>query len=272
MKKFTPFVYIFSSLLFLYLGSSFFFYLFQPLFIYHPDKLESTHQFDLPIEYEEFYLPLEQDSINSLYFSDDEKERKLILYFHGNSDNLQRWAPIATTFDSLGYDSFFIDYCGFGKSSGKAREKNLYRAGQIAYNWARQHYPPDSIVIFGRSLGTAVASKVAADNHASMLILETPFHSILDVARARYPFLNFPFQPPQTFPSYLFIPQISMPIHVFHGTKDRVTPIASSLKLKELLKVGDSFTRIENGKHKNLSNFADYTKHLHKLLRYGQEK
>jgi len=242
-------------------------YTFQKKFVFQPVKLEKSFNFTFENTFKEYFLQCEiGENINALFFPSEKTSKGLILYFHGNSKNLNHWGKISGDFTNRGYDIFLIDYKGYGKSEGETTEENFYIAGKLAYDWALNKYPVEKITIFGRSLGTAVASKIAAEYPAKMLILETPFYSMNDLLKERFPYLLFPMDSKMDFPIHKYLNKVKYPIHVFHGTGDKITPYSSSLKLKPLLKPTDTFTTIKNGKHRNLNTFDKYHSQLNSIL------
>jgi hypothetical protein len=243
-------------------------YIFQKNIIFRPDKLKTDHvfRFDAPCE-EHFFTTPDGEQINGLFFSTHQSSKKgIILYFHGNSDNLQRWAGYHNDFTSRGYDFLAIDYRGYGKSTGKVGEQNMYKDAKMVYDWVADQYEEDEIILYGRSLGTGVASNVASTNPAKMLILETPYNNIRTAIKKNAPFLWLPFKFNYKFPNDEHLKEVEYPVHIFQGTKDRIVPYASASLLKPLLKEESNFVTIKDGKHKNLRSFKKYQKRLDKIL------
>ena len=115
-------------------------------------------------------------TINSVLFRVP-NSRGLIYYFKGNSKSIKGWAKFAKDFLGNGYDFFIMDYRGFGKSRGKRSETKLYNDAQHIYKWLTDRYPENKIVIYGRSLGSGIATRVASWNKPRMLILDSPYFS-----------------------------------------------------------------------------------------------
>jgi alpha-beta hydrolase superfamily lysophospholipase len=241
-------------------------YLFQKQIIFHPRSLAATYQYRFEERFEEFFLPtLDGEKINGLYFKSN-ASKGIVLYFHGNADNLQRWGKHASDFTSRNYDFALIDYRGFGKSTGKINETAMYNDAHLLYEWALQKYPAAQVIIYGRSLGTAVASGLAARVSAKALILETPFYNIRSVFETQVPFLKLPFEMYYHFPTDAFVKQVQYPIYIVHGTKDEIVPYNGAILLKNIIKPTDTFVTIEGGKHKNLNTFKEYYDCLDKWL------
>ena len=242
--------------------------LFQNKFTFQTVKMKADKSFAFDAMHREVFLddPAGEAQIHGLFFPADGPSLGLVLYFHGNSGNLQRWGKYATDFTRLQYDFFAVDYPGYGKSGGKPSEESFYRCAESAYKWAAGKYPENKIVLYGRSIGSAPASYLAAQFPARQLILETPFHSFGDLSRRNIFLKLFPVPPRQQFPVNEFLSQAGCAKALFHGTKDRVVPMASALRLKPLIEKPDNFIVIPGGKHRNLSEFPQYHNELQRLL------
>lgn len=242
-------------------------YLAQRFIVFQPRRLSVGHVFSFDQPFEEFFISTaDGEQLNALYFPTSLERRGVILYFHGNYSHLQRWGRYHTDFTSRGYDVLMIDYRGYGKSSGRPSEAGLYADGEAAYDWLRRRIPVDQIFIYGRSLGSGVASYLAARREARMLLLETPFDSITGTLRKRFPFFFFPVSMKHDFPNHLHLQSAQMPIHIFHGTWDEMVPYASARRLAPLLDDPACFTTIQRGMHKNLNRFEAFHKALDAAL------
>ena len=243
-------------------------YVFQQRIIYQPHKLSDQHVFQLDHPWEEFFLPVgKKDSLHTLLIRPKTgKSKGVVVYFHGNRGNLARWAHMHTDFTSRGFDFLVIDYRGYGRSSGKPSERNIYQDGVAAYQWAAERYTTDEIIIYGRSLGTGVATYVAALHPACFVGLETPFFHVRSAMQKAGVVLWLPFKLRSEFRNDLRITRIEEPVHIFQGTRDRIVPYGDAVKLKPLLKPTDSFTVLDGGEHNDLSNFVKFQERLEKLL------
>jgi len=238
----------------------------QDRMIYLPTKLPKNHKYKLRYPATEVFLTHENgNQINALSFKTNQTSKGVILYFHGNSRNLQHWGRFVNKFLIRGYDVFMIDYQGYGKSDGEVGQEAFYEDAILAYNHVYKEYQ-DDIIIYGRSLGTGPASYLATKVDAKMLLLVTPFYSIPDVVRVQAPYVFIPFRLKTEFPNFEHIPKAKMPVHIAHGDNDNIVPIASGLKLKPLLREGDSFTIIEGGSHRNLVVYDKFEAILDRLL------
>lgn len=247
---------------------------FQEKVVFLPVVLPTDHLFDFDEKFDEYFLetPFE-GKINVLHFK-IRQPKGVILYFHGNADNLNRWGKIALEFTKFGYDVLVMDYRGYGKSSGPRNEKFLYSDAQFFYDFAKEKYPEEKIVVYGRSLGGTFATKVAADNRPKMVILESTFYSIQDIVNRWLPEkVTDRVSPKMTyyFLSYENIVRIQVPLYHFHGTKDFTVPLTSGKKLfsifeKACPKIQKKFIEIHGGTHDDLIKFEAFNTELNAIL------
>lgn len=232
---------------------------FQEKLMFLPTVLAQDYKFQFSYPFEELFFNTEDDTvINTIHFK-VEKPKGVILYFHGNAGDLSRWGIIAEYFVEKQYDVLVMDYRTYGKSIGKLSEQALYNDAQYCYDYLKDGYVESDITIYGRSLGTGIACYVSSKNKPKQLILETPYHSVLDVAQSRFPMFPVNRLLKYKLPSYQYIKQVNCPILIFHGTEDAVVPFASAEKLYDVsIKEQTTFISIENGNHGDLINFDLY--------------
>jgi uncharacterized protein len=140
----------------------------------------------------------------------------VVLYFHGNRTNINRYAPFSNFFTNNGFEVWIPDYPGYGKSYGKLTEAILYKEAEQVYKMALSKFQPHQIVIYGKSLGTGIAAWLAARKPCKALVLETPYYSFASVVQRFFPifptglinFLPINIYPVQAFPSPFFMEQM----------------------------------------------------------------
>ncbi|MDG1730663.1 MAG: alpha/beta fold hydrolase [Algibacter sp.] len=242
-------------------------YFFQEKIMFLPTTLEENYAYQFSYPFEELFFNTEDNAIiNAIHFK-VEQPKGVVLFFHGNAGDLSRWGTLAEYFVKKKYDVLVMDYRTYGKSKGKLTEKALYHDAQYCYDYLKARYNEDAITIYGRSLGTGIATNIASLNHPKQLILETPFYSVLDVAQSRFPI--FPIKPflKYKMPSYQFVKETDCPILMLHGTDDRVVPYESAKKLFEASpKKNTTFVTFEGGRHSNLSAFDSYHYNMEMML------
>jgi fermentation-respiration switch protein FrsA (DUF1100 family) len=166
-------------------------------------------------------------TVTSWYVPPTRADGQVIAYFHGNAghhgDRVVRILPYATE----GYGALLVGYRGYGGNPGLPTEAGLYADARTALDFLQnQDVKPDQLILFGESLGSAVATQMAVERPARALILEAPFASILRSARQRYKFFVFDFLVRDKFDTLSKIARVGKPLLVIHGDLDRTTPAA----------------------------------------------
>lgn len=242
-------------------------YLLQEKLIFLSKSLAKNYVFTSDFPFEELFLKTDETTIiNAIHFK-NKKPKGVILYFHGNADNLKRWMKVSEFFVKKNYDVFVMDYRTYGKSTGILNETGFYTDAQFCYDYLLKKYSPDEITIYGRSLGTGIATYIASKNKAKQLILETPYFNIADIARHRFPFIPIEKLLKYKFPTNEFIVNVKSPITIFHGTSDRIVPYDSAKKLFEVApKKLTKMITIKGGSHNNLLEYEEFQKAIDEIL------
>jgi pimeloyl-ACP methyl ester carboxylesterase len=241
-------------------------YFMQERLIFFPEKLAQDYIFKFQEPFEEVFIPSGDAQIHALHFKVN-KPKGVILYFHGNAGSLRSWGTLAPDFTSKGYSLFIIDYRSFGKSTGRLSEKALHNDARAAYDYLLQLYRPQDIIIYGRSIGTGIATRLASEVELRMLLLETPYYNFAHVAKYHFSFLPVALLLKYTFRNDQWIEQVNAPIYIIHGTADEVVPYASGLKLAEKAGSRATMVTIKEGGHNNLSAFAQYHQLMEEILK-----
>ena len=245
---------------------------FEKKLVFQGTSLPPDFQFSFPQNFEErWYESAPGVRLHALYFRTDSVPRRgVVFYLHGNRDNLARWGRYAPDFTRRGYDVLMVDYRGYGKSTGTiATEADFHADVRFVYERLKRNVPEDSLVVYGRSLGTGAATRLAAATHPRRLLLETPYFTMPAVFWSQVPLL--PYGRLSRFPlrSDEWIGRVRCPVHLFHGTADWVVPYRHSLWLCQ--KRGEDpapmLTTIAAGGHKNLSEFPAYQMALDSVLK-----
>lgn len=238
----------------------------QDSLVFHPEPLPADFRFAFPQKFSEVNVPVDGASLNALHFT-TEKPKGVVVFFHGNAGSLKRWGDVAESFISRGYDLFVFDYRGYGKSTGHIKsEQQLFDDAEQIYRHLSSRYAAQGIVIYGRSLGTGIASQLALRHPPKMLILETPYVSLKDLTAQFYPYvpgflLKYPLR------TDLALPQIKCPVYLFHGTADEVIPYESSQRLLALIRSPKELVTIADGMHNGLRLTPVYNAALDRILR-----
>lgn len=242
-------------------------FLLQEKLIFLPTKLPVDYSYKFQRPFEEIFLDTQDGArLNALYFK-SENNRGLVLYFHGNAGDLTRWGEITAYFQQFDYDVLVMDYRTYGKSTGELSEEALYEDAELFYEKAKSMYAEDQIVVYGRSLGSAFATHVAAVNNPSRLVLESPFYSLEYLAKKRYWLLPVKQLLQYRFPTNEKMKLVKCPVLIIHGTEDAVVPVENGKKLHKTLPEHQSvLVKIPEGSHNDLIEFQEYHKAMESLF------
>lgn len=243
-------------------------YFSQTLFLFHGKKLAASYTFNFGEQpFTEINITrADSTNLNVVKFTPtDTPIVGTVLYYHGNMHNINRYATYTKLFTINGYVVYMMDYPGFGKTTGTITEALLKADAQLVYNLVQQD-STKPLIIYGKSMGTGLATYIAAHNSCQQLILETPYYSlptVYDDFTFIYPTkLMLKFQ----MNNYEQVPNIKCPITIFHGTNDRLISIANASRLKPLLKPTDMFVTIPSAGHNTIVNYPIYTTVMDSLL------
>jgi len=243
-------------------------YFIQEKFIFKPEKLpkDFTYKYDIP--FEELFFDIEPGvTINGLHFYCT-KPNGLILFLHGNTRSIKGWAKYAIDFYRYNYDVVLVDYRGFGKSTGKRTEKEIISDMQFVYDTLAAQYHENHILVYGRSIGSGFATKIAAENKPRYLILDSPYYSLIKLAERFLPFLPAKWLLRYHLRTDKWIIKVNCHTYIIHGTKDWLIPISHSEKLQKLNPHKITLIRILGGGHNNLPSFYEYHNFLRDILLY----
>ncbi|MEZ4778617.1 MAG: alpha/beta fold hydrolase [Flavobacteriaceae bacterium] len=246
---------------------SIFLYFFQERFLFHPEKLPKDFVFQYENQVaEEYNLELEDGSvINGLHFK-SEKPKGVVYYLKGNSKSIKGWGKFAVDFTIHNFDVIMIDYRGFGKSTGKLSQDSMKRDALFVYDRIKEKVSESRIIVYGRSLGTGLATKVASVNNPKALVLACPYFSMSNNVKRYLPLIPLGLVMRYQMPTYKWIKYVQCPINIIHGTSDRVIQFKSSLQLSKIKPTSTKLFPIIGGGHKNLHNFESYHQAIHEIL------
>lgn len=256
-----------------YLLINVFVYYAQEKFLFKPEKLPEDFEFKYPNQKTtEYNLAREEGvNINAIHFSQD-NPKGVVLYLKGNSRSIKGWGKYAIDFTRLGYDVVMVDYRGFGKSTGKRTEKGIKEDLQRVYDILKSKVDQKYIVIYGRSMGSGFATKLASTNNPRLLILESPYYSMMRMAKRYIPFM--PISIAMRFPikTYKWIKYVNCPIKIIHGTNDKLVPFKNSIALSKIRQRFCRLYPVIGGGHNNLHTFEEYHRMLEEVLTSGELK
>lgn len=236
-------------------------YFSQEEMIFPAAKLSPDFKFSFDVPFQEMMIPVDGAEINGLHFQQPDS-RGLIFFLHGNGGNLDSWTSNVGYYQRINYDLFIFDYRGYGKSTGQIQsEAQLHEDVRTVWEIIARLYPDKPIVLYGRSLGTALAAKLATTVNPDLLILVSPFSSMIAMARQQYPYL------PDWLLRYQFrtdehIARIHTPIVFVHGDQDNFIPLEHSITLKERTSAIAKMLVIKGAGHNDIHEFQRYLEGL----------
>tara|TARA_Y100000590_G_scaffold431833_1_gene547016 strand:- start:988 stop:1737 length:750 start_codon:yes stop_codon:yes gene_type:complete len=240
-------------------------FFFQRNILYHPsiNNYLKDNLAEEPKEIKKVKITTE-DKIDLIgwFYNKDIKKFKTILFFHGNAGSLENRTYKLNHFKDLNVNFLIIAWRGFNGNKGKPSEKGLYKDARSALRWLNMKGIQDkSIIIYGESLGTAIAVEVAQNKKYAGVILESPFTSMVNMGKKYYPFFPVSFLLKDKFESYKKINKIPVPILVIHGKVDKIVPYTMGEKMYELANQPKFFYSQEYGDH-----MVEYDAKLLKVL------
>lgn len=236
------------------------YYFFQEKIIFHPHQVPKDLKYEYPIPYQELFLNTpDGETLNAVYCPVDQP-KGLVIYFHGNAAHLYELGYVAGIFSDLGYDLFMMDYRSYGKSSGQLSEENLHKDAELCYQWIvdNTNYKAEQISIYGRSIGSGVATRLASVTKQARLVLESPYYSVEDLGQYYTPFLPYKWLVRYPLRSGEYIKNVKSPVTILHGKKDTIVPFASGKKLSEAAPTLLEFYQIEEAGHNDMSQFEEF--------------
>ena len=243
-------------------------YVLQERLIFKPEKLKQDFLFKYDAPFKEYFFDIALGvRINALHFY-RENPKGLILYIHGNTRSIKGWARYAKDFYRYDYDVVLVDYRGFGKSTGKRSEKEMMSDMQFVYDRLKEKYAEDHLIVYGRSMGSGFASKLASDNSPRYLILDAPYFNFLRVIERFLPILPVRVVLRYHLRTDKWLPLVKCHTYIIHGTKDWLIPIRHSESLQKINPRMITLIRIHGGGHNNLPSFDEYHNFIRDILKY----
>jgi fermentation-respiration switch protein FrsA (DUF1100 family) len=246
-------------------------------FVFHPDPWKDRDWKALSgLPLEEVWFTAADGTKLFGWYVEGPATSGVILWCHGNAGNIiNRLENLSLLYQS-GLSVFLFDYRGYGRSQGKPSEEGLYQDALGAYDYLTRTrmIRPERIVLFGRSLGAAVAGELAVQKPAAGLILESSFPSIEAVAKFHYGGLPVHWLLGADFSLIDRLPQLSLPKLIIHGDQDDIIPLELGLQVFEAAKPPKSFYHIEGADHNDTyqvggaAYFRRWAEFVHTVIRH----
>ena len=212
-----------------------FLYFYQRNLLYHPT--ENNYSGDkLTVEIKKVKISTE-DNLELLgwYHEKDNKKFKTILYLHGNAGSLENRIHKINNFQDMDINFLILSWRGYSKNKGSPSEAGLYIDARGAVEWLnKKGIIKENIIIYGESLGTGVATEIAQNENFAGIILESPFTSMIEAGKTKYPIFPIKFLLKDKYESNKKIKNIKSPILIMHGKADKLVPFWMGEKLFNL--------------------------------------
>ncbi|MDC8445700.1 MAG: alpha/beta hydrolase [Nitrosomonas sp.] len=176
------------------------------------------------------------------------------LFFHGNAGNIAHRLGYLPMFRQLGLNVFVFDYRGYGQSSGSPTEAGTYADALAAWQYLTEvrGIPSSTIVLYGESLGGAIATWLAVQKHAALLVLSSTFTSVPDLAQVIYPFLPARWILRFEYNTLKYLESVNCPVFVAHSPHDEIVPFSHGVKLFEATNMPKQFLSLAGGHNEGL--------------------
>lgn len=230
-------------------------YLGQRKLMYFPDR-ERTQPAEVGLAgVEERVLATPDGERVIAWYGKARPEQPTLLYFHGNGGSLAVRAARIQRFMAEGWGVYMMTYRGYGGSTGHPTEANNMADAPLAYDALAREVGPKSIILYGESLGSGIAVRLATERDVAGVILDAPYTSIVDVAAAAYPFLPVRALLIDRYETSKYIARVKVPLLVLHGELDPVVPVAMGREVARLANEPKRLVTFPDGGHSDL--YAD---------------
>lgn len=244
---------LFLYIILIYVGLCIYIYSIQESLIFYPVKADYTKQLNKNAE--EVIYKVNNVKLHGWLVNSHLANKKLILYYGGNAEDVYY---NINDFSNLKAASLLINYRGFGYSEGTPGEKPLFRDALEIFKIAKKNYNPKKLIIYGRSVGTGIATYVASEVSNNGVILITPFDSLVNLAREHYPLYPAPIILKHKFDSTQYAPKIKSPVLIIYGSGDRIVPNDRTENLFRFIKTKLRYVKIEGADHNDIAGYSRY--------------
>jgi fermentation-respiration switch protein FrsA (DUF1100 family) len=207
---------------------------------------------------EEVWLEASDGARLNAYFLPAPGSQRVMLILHGNAENIGHGLARLKEFARLGLNLFALDYRGYGRSEGSPDEAGVYLDAETAYRYLTEErrFSAENVILFGNSLGGAVAVDLASRTACGALVLESTFTNARDMARRMFLLPLFEYIPKSRFDSLAKVAGVRAPVLIIHGTRDEVVPFAMGERLYAAAREPKRFLRVEGAGHNDVLRVA----------------
>lgn len=217
--------------------------------IYYPMRDIVATPKERGLSFEDVILRTEDGLNISAWYVPAYDERAVILFCHGNAGNISHRLESIGIFHDLDLSIMIFDYRGYGKSQGTPSEKGTYRDAEAAWHYLvnEKNIHPEKIILFGRSLGAAIAAELAVRHGGGALIIESGFTSAPDIGRRMFPLLPVGIISRYRYDTAEKAGKTSIPKLIVHSSEDEIIPFEHGMLLFERAAGPKEFLRIKGG-------------------------
>ncbi len=221
----------------------------QSRLIYFPQQHISDTPSAIGLDYTPVNVPTADGETLHGWWVPAPDAKGTVLFFHGNAGNISHRIPYLKMFERLGYNALLFDYRGYGQSSGAPSESGTYLDAQAAWRYLTetQGIAAEQIVLFGESLGGAVAAWLAAREKPGLLVLASTFTSVPDLAAEIYPFLPVRWLARFQYNTLESLQSVTCPVFIAHSPDDEIIPFEQSQQLLEAAPEPKQFLFLHGG-------------------------
>jgi len=241
-----PIIWIVIIIIGAYIIFAGFLFIFQSRYIYYPERGLSGDPGSIGLRFENVSFETADKVRLHGWFIPGETTSGILLFCHGNGGNISHRMESLQIFHRLGLDIFIFDYRGYGQSEGKPSERGTYDDAAAAWRYLieERQAAPGEIIVFGRSLGGAIASWLAQSYTPGALVLESTFTSISDVAAKQYPYLPVRWLSRFKYGTAEYLAKVNCPVLIVHSRDDELLSFNHGWRLFEIAKGPKEFLEI----------------------------
>lgn len=210
-------------------------FIFQSHLVFFPQRRIHSTPHEIGLAYDAIDFVARDGVRLSGWFITAKKPGAVVLFCHGNAGNISDRLQLIKLLHKLDLSTFIFDYRGYGQSEGSPSEQGTYLDAEAAWDYLtlERGVPQESIIVFGMSLGGAVAAQLAQDHKPAALIIESAFTSLPDMAAEHYPFLPARLLTRFRYPTLDYLRQVACPVLIVHSNEDEIVPYSQGCRLYE---------------------------------------
>lgn len=242
------FIQLLVTIVVIYAAFLFLLFIFQNSFIFFPSQAVDITPGYYSMQYEDHFFQTE-DGVNLHgWWIEHPDASGTVILSHGNAGNISHRISLVQMMKGLNVNFFLYDYRGYGKSEGKPDEAGLYLDGLAAYHFVRESkgINPGEIILFGRSIGGAVAAENAVKSEIGGLVIEAAFSDVRSLMRQLFPIVPT-FLAKYDFPVSEYLKEITVPVMIMHSHQDDIIPYSHGVKNYESANSPKWFIELQGG-------------------------